>query len=162
MTIQAICPISCCCPLYHETSTRTWIDRQQVHECMNKCVYESMWNQTIPQAVPQPQPATLSVASYWDFEEAFIELKSLYLNTAEFQPVPTFILWFKFICIAMAVWFLPPAPSWRQRLNQCDGGMAVPSLSLVTLSPMSCYLSLSEHLQPPLAALNFNRWSLTH
>lgn len=40
------------------------------------------------------------------------------------------------------MWFLPPAPSWWQRLHQCDRGVAVPSPSLVTLSPMSCYLSL--------------------
>lgn len=64
----------------------------------------------------------------------------------------------------MAVWFLPPAPSWWQRSHQCDGGVTGPFLSLVTLSPMSCYLSLWT--PPPWKiftdALHFNPRSLTH
>lgn len=63
----------------------------------------------------------------------------------------------------MVVWFLPPASSWWQWNHQCDGGVTGPSLSLVTLSPMSCYLSLwtPPHWKSFTDALHFNPRSLT-
>lgn len=59
---------------------------------------------------------------------------------------------------------LHPLHAWWQRSHQCDGGVMVPSLSLVTLSPMSCSLSLWT--PPPWKiftdALHFNPRSLSH